>query len=317
MAYQLPPGTDPNVIAALNAQHRSLVALEASKSHYDGPEFLAATGVEQVLSSFFGSAPTTMAGALDTIERGILLHDDHVGRSNAGSGLKTYAHKVVGTPIGGTASSAGAVLEQAMVDEWGPVALALATWLQVHMLSATYHSTADTFNALGTLPGSIATKAELSRILNLTRAVLQQHLAFTAGGVHGVADTANVTTAAPVDTQDDWDGMKALMTELILDLGAHGANTGGSYHAATDGRALPSAPSFPAAVSTSFARANALKAAHNTHLGSTSEHESADSTNTLSSANATTVASLVTLAAEVYTDQTAHFRLAPVSPAVR
>lgn len=317
MANQLPSGTDQNVIDALNAQHRSLVALEASKPHYDGPEFLQGTAVEQVLGSFFGSSPTTMAAALDVVEKAIVLHDDHVSRSNAGSGLKVFAHKVVGTAIGGTPSSSGAVLEQAMVDAWGPVALALATWLQVHMLSATYHSVADTFNALGTLPSSITTKAEISRILNLTRAVMQQHLAFTAGGVHGAADTTNVTTAAPVDSQDDWDGMLALMIELILDLGAHGANTGGSYHAATDGRALPSAPAFPAAVTTAFGRANTFKAAHNTHLGSTSEHESADATNTISASSATTVATLVTMAAEIYTDQPAHFRNAPITRAVR
>ena len=65
------------------------------------------------------------------------------------------------------------------------------------------------------------------------------------------------------------------------------------------------------------AKANALKAAYNLHRASTTYHESADSTNTVSSSNATTIASLITLAAELQADITAHLRNAPVSAAVR
>lgn len=319
MALHMPAGTDLNFIDAINESHRALVALEASKPHYDGAE-RTADRVLQVLSTYFPSAPTTLAAAVDVVEKGIVLFDSHhVTRGNSGTGLKIYAHKTAGAPIGGTPSSAGAVLEQAMVDAWGPVALAIATWLQGHMLNTggAYHSTPDSFNALGTLPSSIATKAELSRILNLTRATKEDHLPFTAGGVHGAADSTNVTSAAPVDNQDDWDGMLALMVELITDLAAHGANTGGSYHANADARALPASPSFPAAVTAAFGRANTLKSTLVAHMADTGLHESADAGNSPTASNATTVATLITLATELRTKEEAHFLNAPVSAAVR
>lgn len=303
-------------IAAHNETHRAVVALETAKPHYDGPEFDSA-GIEQVLTQFYPSTITTLADAINCVEKAIALWDaQHTNRHNGGSGLKIYAHKVAGTTIGGTVGPAGAVLEAAMIAAWGPLVIAAMQALQDHMLNVggTWHATADSFNVI-VVPSSITTKTELQAACVQLRAVYEAHRARSAGGVpHSSADSTNTISAEPPDTADDWDKVKALLTEIATDLPAHAADSG--IHNAAQSITLSSA-SYPTAVSTAFTRANAYKSTHNSDLGSTTIHHSADSSYTLSSSDASTVATYVTLSEEIRTDQTGHFRNAPTSTAER
>lgn len=303
-------------IAAHNETHRSVVALETAKPHYDGAEF-DASGIEQVLTQFFGSTITDLATAINCVEKAIALWDgQHTNRHNSGSGLKIYAHKVAGTTIGGTPGPAGAVHEAAMIAAWGPLVIAAMQALYNHMnnVGGTWHGSADNFNVI-VVPSSITTKTELQAACVQLRAVYEAHRARSSGGApHSSADTTNTIAAEPPDTADDWDKVKALLTEIATDLPAHAADSG--IHNSAQVITL-SSPSYPAALSTAFTRANTYKSTHNSDLGSTTIHHSADSTYTLSSSDATTVATYITLAEEIRTDQPGHFRNAPTSTAER
>lgn len=319
MAYQVSDASAiPNQIAAHNLTHKSVAAMEiaaATKPHYDGSEVTTAA-VEQVLSSFY-SSPTTFADAVSVVEKAINLWDtQHSNRHNTGGTAGVYAHKATGTLVGGSVGASGSSLEADMIAAWGAIAIAQLTALRGHMLNTggTWHGTADLFNVVS-IPASITTKKQLFEAVLLLRAVHMDHIASSSGGApHSSADTTNTIAAAPPDTEDDWDAMKAVLTEVATDLPAHAADSG--IHNSAQSITL-TAPSYPTAVSTAFTRVNTYKSTHNTDLGSTVIHESADSTNTLSSSNATTVATYMTLAQEIYTDQTAHFRFAPTSRALR
>lgn len=300
-----------NALTAFNLQHKALWA--SGPSHFDGSDWTTA-GVEQVLSSFY-SAPTTVAGARDVIEKAIDLFDTkHVLRHS--SGAEIYAHKAAGTPIAGTVGATGAELEAAMVAAWGPRCLELLTSLKNHMtnVGGTWHTTADTFNSVGTLPSAIDTKALLCSWTIILRSVYEAHRDYSAGVVHSSGDSTNTVAAAPPDTVDDWDAILAVLVEVADELEDHVEDA--AYHANAMSVTYTVA-SMPSAVSTAFTRANAYKTAHGSHLADTALHDTADSTNTLSAADATTCATYIALAAEIFTDQTAHFRNAPTSPALR
>ena len=87
-------------------------------------------------------------------------------------------------------------------------------------------------------------------------------------------------------------------------------------HKVADVTALP-AVSDPQALASAITAANALKAAYNTHIASTTYHYNADATNATASANASDQATLNTLVNELYTDLTAHVASGPSAPSLR
>lgn len=318
MAYQFTAGTVPaNLIEAINETHRSTVGLESAVSHYDGPE-VDPSGVKQVLTTFFPSAIATLADAINCVEKGIVLFDSHHAlRSNGGNGKRVFAHKTNDTVIGGTPSAVGAQLESDIVTSWGPLAIAQLTALKGHMtnVGGTWHGSPDLFNVVS-IPSAITTKRQLFEAILMIRAVDMDHIASSSGGApHSSADSTNTITAAPPDTEDDWDGMKGVLTEVATKLPAHAADSG--IHANAQTISGLTAPAWPASVTSAFARANTLKAKHEAHRQSTSFHQAADSSTAISAADATTMASFLTLSEELRTDQSAHFDVAPITRAVR
>lgn len=322
MAYQISGGTvqpAKNAIEAHNLTHKGQAAQEiaaATKPHYDGSERDTA-GVEQVLSSFY-SSPSTFADSINVVEKAINLWDNqHTNRHNSGLTAGIFAHKVAGTTIGGTVGPAGAVLETDMIAAWGPIVIDILTKLRGHMLNTggTWHASADLFNVVS-IPASITTKTQLWEYTLLARAIYMDHIALSSGGLpHSSADSTNTIAAEPPDSADDWDKIKAVLTEMATDLVAHAADVG--IHANAQTIAAITAASYPASVSTAFTRANTYRSTHNTDLASTTIHESGDGTNTLSASTATTIATYIALAQEIFIDQPAHFRFAPVSSAQR
>lgn len=310
----LEPGA--SMIAAHNETHRAVVALETAKPHYDGPEWIS--GVEQVLTTFFGSTISAVATAVDCVEKAILLYDtSHITLGNGGTGKKIYAHKNSGSAIGGTAGPSGASHEQAMVDAWGPRAIELMTSLRAHMLNTggTWHTAPDLFNVIS-VPSSISTKAQLFDAVLLLRAVYEQHRVYGAGVEHTGADSTNTIASPPPDSSDDWDGMLNVLVEVADELEDHVEDA--AYHANAMSVTYTVA-AYPSQVATAFTRVNTYKSTHNAHAADTGAtgHETADATYTIAASNATTWATYITLAEEIRTDQPGHFRYAPVSSAER
>ncbi len=321
MAWQISSGLlqpGANSIGSHNNTHRKVAALEiaaGTKPHYDGPEVDTA-GVEQVLTYFFPSTITDFSTAINCLEKAIVLWDtQHSNRHNSGAVAGIFSHKVAGTLIGGTVGASGASLAQAIVDALAPRCIELMTSLRAHMLNTggTWHTAPDLFNVIS-VPASITTAAQLFDAVLLLRAVFEAHRVYGSGVEHSSSDTTNTIAAAPPDSADDFDGMLAVLVEVADELEDHVEDV--SYHNAAMSVTYTVA-SFPAAVSTAFTRINLYKSTHNSDLGSTTIHESADSTYTIAASNATTIATYIALAEEIRTDQTGHFRNAPISTAQR
>jgi len=321
MAYQLPSGTDANFIAAHNTTHQESVGLTSATSHYDGPEFLITTGVEQVPSVTVATA-TTLATAIDAVNETKRLYNDHLGRHNSGSGKKIYAHKAVdATNVATTADMAsGSSFESTMLTDLAALVTELRADYASHIAntkadgtSSGVHVVADTTNILGGTP-TISTFADVAEGLNNLKAQFNAHIAFSSGGSpHANPDGTNAVSTANASSTD-LDSLRALANALRTAITAHYSQA--TVHTIDDtfNPISGSAVSYPSGM---FTLANEIKADYNLHRASTTYHESADGTNTISSSDATTVASLITLAAELQTDITAHLRRAPVTRAVR
>jgi hypothetical protein len=183
-----------------------------------------------------------------------------------------------------------------------------------------YHATADTFNALGTtvaISTSLGTGAQLAERANLLQTVIINHLLASSGGVpHSSADSARAATLAaitPVQGPDDWDGIMTVLIGCKTAYAGHRADAG--IHAAADSHNVVTAasPSYPSTIIGSGTLPRVFKTNHNAHTtavdGAAADiHLMTDSANQLAYSNPTTIATLVSAAAEVYTKQTAHFR---------
>lgn len=321
MAYQITGGsTQPtaNLITASNEQHRAVVALEASKPHYDSTDYNT-SGVKQDIATVHASAPTTLATAVDVLNTAKAKYNAHLGYHNSGSGLKIYAHKVVDATntISTADMSAGSTHEATILASLKTLIDELRTDYEAHRANSggVWHAdaiatpTPDTANILGGQP-TITSLAEAATELNLLKAVYNAH---RTSASHLVPDATNVVTS-PNCSSTDVDSMVALANELRTDFGAHLGQAG--VHAVNDSvnTIAGAAVSLPAGL---FDLANELRTDYEAHRASTTYHESADATNTISAAAATTVATLIALAAELRTDIDSHMDNAPISAALR
>ncbi|MCP3681243.1 MAG: hypothetical protein GY861_01005 [bacterium] len=103
-----------------------------------------------------------------------------------------------------------------------------------------------------------------------------------------------------------------LANECKLDFDTHiasgGAGISSAITLANDCKAMYNAHCADGGtgLATAIALANAFKATYNSHCGSTAEHASADAVNTTAAADATNLATLITLITELLTDYDAH-----------
>lgn len=315
MAHQFAYLTLPaNLIALLNLQHAALWS--AGPVHYDLAE-VDPLGVEQVPSTFYATPITTISAACNCSNRMKALYNDHLTRSNGGSGAKVYSHKVVDSS--NTVSTAdmadGSTYDAAMLASIKTLVDELRLDYAAHTANTggVWHTAVDTVDILGGAP-AINDWADLAEALNNLKAQYEGHRSQGASlSIHVVADSTNTLTA-PNAVSTDPDSCLVLANQLKARLNAHRTQAG--VHALDDSINVVSAAdaAYPANL---FGLANALKSAYNTHRASTTWHDVADGTNAISGANATTVATLLTLVEELRQDLTAHFRAGPASAAAR
>lgn len=276
--------------------------------HNDGMDYDLA-GVADTLT---GGNPTTLAMAVDRFNAAKALFHRH--RDRYTSGRRLLAHiSLDARAIAAADMASGAATETALIGAWGPITIELLTLLKNHLtnVGGTWHATADLFNSVGTLPATITTKADLHLWIIVLWNVFEAHRAYGAGVQHTIADTTNSLSAAPPDNSDDWDGMLGVLVDVAEELEDHVED--GAFHNAVMS-VTPTVAAYPAGL---FDLAIEFKTDWNGHLGDAAVHEVADSTNTLSYTNPTTIALLITAAQEVYTDVPAHIAFAPKSMALR
>lgn len=276
--------------------------------HNDGTDY-DLSGVADTLT---GGSPATLARSVDVFNAAKALFHRH--RDRYTSGRRLLAHKALDArAIAAADMASGASVEAALIAAWGPITIELLTLLKNHLtnVGGTWHATADTFNSVGTLPASITTKADLCAWIIVLWNVFEAHRVYGSGVQHTTSDTTNGLSAAPPDNSDDWDGMLGVLVDVAEELEDHVED--GAFHNAV----MSVTPTVAAYVSGLFTLAIEFKTDWNGHLGDAAVHEVADSTNTLSYTNPTTIALLITAAQEVYVDVPAHIAFAPKSMALR
>lgn len=317
MAYKISGGTvqpASNSIAAHNLTHKSAAAAEiasSTKPHYDGVE-VGTTGTAETIATTQG-APSTLSAAIDVFNEAKRILNLHYGYHNTGGTAGVFAHKAADTAIAVADLSAGSVYDAALLAVVKTLVDELRTDYTAHIASASYHASADTANILGGAP-TITTWAEAASELNNLKAQYTAHIANAS--YHDAADSTNTIGAANCSSTD-LDSIIALANDLkeefndhLDEAGVHFVNDVANVIAAADA-ALSTALTGGGALPT------AIRSSYETHRASTTYHESADGTNTITASAVATVANLIALAAELRTDIDAHLAFAPVSRAQR
>ncbi len=296
--------------ATHNSHHAQLAG--SLYVHNDGAEWSdASPPVEDVLT---GGSPTTLTGVVSVLNAARTLFNAHLGFYDVTATDHIYAHIAsdgVNT-LTTAAMSSATTYETAMLTSLITLAAELTTDYTAHLAYLTSHTIADATNTVGTTY-TMTTADHVAERLNLLKALFNDHIILTTGTVHGSSGaTDNCSTANCSAT--DYDSMKALANALKSKFNAHCAQ-GSTIHLAADAVNTTAAAdvAYPATI---FDLGTEIISKFNSHFGSAVYHNLADST-VISAATPSTIAGLITLAAEVYTDLTAHLRAAPISRAVR
>lgn len=309
MALSVPAGTHAHILDAMNRAHQQAHA--SGSVHNDKPN-LNLQDVEDVLP---GSSPTTLSTSVDTFNAAKGVHNRHLAEYSV-SPVKYFAHKAQdsGNLIVLADLSAGSVYEDATRQSLITLVQELSVDREAHRTNTggVWHSSLDTTTVLGTT-ATLSSFKDIAERLNLLKALDNAHYADVTA--HGATTTAVSVANA---TEDSIDSMVALANDIRTKRGTHLASA--SAHTGSSGAdtintisagAVAGLPADLAAFGADF------KTKHNAHLGSGTYHNSADSSNTLGYGSLTTFAGFIAAAQEVFTDQPAHQRLAPISTAVR
>lgn len=304
------------MIAAHNETHRWAAATEiagSAKPHYDGPEYSETNGAAQLLTV---ATPTTLATAIDAFNALKALLNLHYGYHNSGSGLKIYAHKVATALIAVSDLSAGSVYEAQLLTDLATLIGELRVRYLAHIASATFHAAADTTYILGATP-AISSFDDAAVELNNIKAQYNLHIAFSSGGSpHPNPDGTNAVTA-PNANASNVDTLVTLANQIKSKFNSH--RTQGTVHSSNDTTNIVAGAdvALSTALTDGAALPNAIRSSYEAHRASTTYHDSADGTNTITANTYGTVAQLIALALEMYTDIPLHMQFAPISRAMR
>jgi hypothetical protein len=304
-----------NVVNAINGNHadRDFTGL----AHYDGTE-VDPNGTELYISS---PAPTDFTTAVTVLNQARSLYGSHLTYANSGS-APIFAHKVQdNTNVITAPAMDGATTYDTMFSAIKTLHLAIRTSYVNHInnkkpdqTTGAYHGGIDTVNVLGAVP-VINDEADLAVDVNNLKAQYNLHIVMTSGSVHGGADMTNAITA-PNAVQGNLDLFITLVNQAKTKINAHfalGAGThDGAFGADNQNTIAAASVSYPAGL---FDLINDLYTKYEAHIASTTFHFTADATNSLSGIityPVTTLAALVSGAADIRTKFNAHFRFAPL-----
>jgi hypothetical protein len=284
----------------------------AGFAHNDGPEWSAADPpVEDVLS---GGSPTTLTTAISVLNSARSLFNAHCGRYDVTAADHIYAHIANDVPnlITTAAMSSAATYEGTMLTALITLVAELTLDYATHIANLTVHGAADTTNVLGTTY-TMTTADHVTERLNALKALFNDHIVLTSGSVHGATGAADAIATANASATD-YDSMIALANALRTKFIAHLAQ-GAAIHSTADVTTTVSggAVSYPSGI---FDLGTEMITRMNAHFPSVTYHNVGD-VQAIAAVTPSTIALLITLAVEVYTDLTAHLRAAPASRAMR
>lgn len=300
--------TDATTALALKvAAHNSLVHFLGAGGlfvHSDGPD-TSKTNVAQYPS---GGAPATLSASCTFLNSAKGWWNSHLSYFGTG-----FAHKAADAANTTAAAdmSAGSAYEATMLAALIVLATEETTDYINHIANsgATPHTGADTVDILGAAD-VLVTLDDVAERLNNIKAQFNLHIV-NVTGVHGASGAADAIVAANATASGSaaYDSCITLANAIRTAMIAHAARGAAIHPGGADAVNVVSgaAVSYPAGM---FTLAIELKADMNAHIPSGTYHYLADAT-TIASADPTTVASLITIASEIYTDMLAHFNASP------
>ncbi len=318
--------TDPAVAFEFNNAHRAIVT--SPVTHADGMEFHETTLLEIGIVGWprGGSAPSTPAQAqsfLAALKNFLNLHLGFADFSPYAAG--TFAHKVPDTTnLIAAAPADWTAAETALSEATRIMVNEISTEYSAHISApaTTIHHIVDAVNYIGgplTFTNLEWTMQKGVERINLLKALFNDHvMVYGAGDVHSASDGASVVAAAnctyDVTAGTDWGKVLTLLTEMYPKVNSHFAN--GTIHDVADPAVITSP--LPTVPGDTYTLVDEILTDYAAHRVSTTHHYGADSTNTVATASGvTTLAGLVTAAAQLYTAVYGHVTMAPTSRAVR
>lgn len=289
--------------AAVVAAHNSLLlVLGASSVHFDGPD----TDPSGVALYPSGGAPTTLAQVCAFLNAAQgWWNSNHLPYAGGG-----FAHLAADS---GNAIASPAMLTGAQYTELIRAALAtsagqLTTSYVRHISNtgATPHTSPDTVNTLGST-AAVSSLSEITDRLNALKGVDNLHIV-KLDGVHGMSGVADAI-GAPNASDADLDSLVVLENAVRTKLTAHLGRGADIHLGGADAANVPagSAVTYPAGLFTMMVE---WQSKFGAHTKSGTYHAVAD-TLELTSPAPTTIASLITAAAELYTKLLAHLLKSP------
>jgi len=313
--------------AAMNAHNAVHAALASGSVHYDGPEYgpdASGSPPRTPIILVGGVAPPANANEAAAF---IIACKDfvnaHLTYADGVLGEKWYAHKVPDTlntitnVMGPWSAVESALLEAARI-----LVNDCCTLYENHRrnIGGNWHAAIDTANNLGT-PITYTFAQWTGQVgverTNYLKALFNDHIVLTAGGVHSASDGGNTITAAnalfDMVTGVDWPSWLTLLTDMRAKMIAHPPT---AVHMAPDNTNIVTAP-LPSVPSGVFDLVNEILTDWNLHVPSTTFHAIEDSASQTSILVVATIADMITAAQQLYDKVRQHVQSAPLSRSIR
>jgi hypothetical protein len=312
--------------AMMIAHNSSHSLLAGGFPHYDGPEYGpdASGSPARTPVQLLGTAmPNSAAEAAALIIAAKDFVNAHFNYADEVLGEKWYAHKVkdlahlISSVMGSWSTVEAAMLEAARI-----LVNDMCTKYEAHRLNqgGSWHSLIDTNNNVGT-PLTFTALQWTGQVgierTNYLKALFNDHIVLTAGGVHSAADVGNVVTAANAlysgITGPDWSTWLTLLADLRTKLIAHPPTV---VHNDPDLLNIVTAP-LPTVPAGTFDLVNELLTDWNLHVVDVAYHDVADGGNQTVLLVVTNIGEMITAAQQLYTAINAHVEAAPISRSIR
>ena len=194
------------------------------------------------------------------------------------------------------ADSTNVVTELGVPEEIYALLNELKTDYEANRVNVTSHhgGSGDTTNAISA--ANADTKAKAVTLAMDLKTKYEAHRILTAGSVHAAADAVNAMTAADVDGDSTWAEIATLADDLRAMYEAHRVYTGSSCHAGADSTNTVTATAVGTFATALYAGLNELKGDFNAHIAeSGTSHQVMDESMKITTANASTLATAITL----------------------
>ena len=161
------------------------------------------------------------------------------------------------------------------------------------LTSGSVHGGADSTNVVSA--AAVSSKATAVTLLNELKTDFNAHIAMTSGSVHGAADATNPVTLDDLTSSSTWTEIAAMADSIRTKYEAHRVLTADSVHGAADSTNTMTASAVGTLQTSINTYLNEFKTDFNAHILFLTSHYTVDQSMKITAANASSLATSVTL----------------------